>query len=155
MQINKGINALIRINPLLFILFFLIISYLASYITLLFPASASQNDTVQLLENQWQKIFIGVLVVPFVETLVFQTLIISIICNIIKRPKYSLYTSILISAMAFALNHSYNIYYILNTFLAGIILAFAYYISRYRKMSATLTIFIIHSIWNSISFLTE
>lgn len=155
MRINKGINTLIRINPLLFILCFLFASYLASYVVLLFPASASQNGTGLMPETVWQKIFLGVLVVPYFETLIFQTLIISIICTIVKRPRYSLYLSVLISAMAFSINHSYNIYYMLNTFIAGIILAFAYYIARYRKMNATITIFIIHSIWNSISFLTD
>lgn len=155
MRINKGINSLIRINPLLFILCFLLLSYLASFITLMFPASANQIDAKLLPEILWQKLFIGVLVVPFFETLIFQTLIISIICNIIKRPRYNLYISVMISAMAFALNHSYNIYYVLYTLIIGIILSFGYYISRYRKMSATITIFLIHSIWNSISFLTD
>ena len=155
MRVNKTINTIIKINPFLLILSVLIISYLISFITLLFPESANQNETEFLLETPWQKIIFGILIIPFLETIIFQTTIISIICNIIKRPKYNFYTSIIISAFAFSVSHAYNFYYLIYMFIIGIILAFVYYISRYRKMVATITIFLIHAIWNAFGFLSD
>jgi len=41
------------------------------------------------------------------------------------------------------------------TFLAGVTLAFAYYIARYRKLNATITIILIHAIWNLLGFIRD
>lgn len=152
---NKVFQFLIRLNLFFYVGLFLSLSYLFSLLTLLFPSSANQNDASDLLKTPFEKILFGVYVIPLFETLVFQTLIISGVCLLLKRPRYNFYISIILSAVAFSLNHSYNYYYMLYTFFIGIILAFAYYIARYRRTSATLTIFMIHAIWNLFLFLDE
>lgn len=155
MKTNKLFNTLRRANPILFISGFFIFIYLVSYITYLFPPSAGYNEALSSLESVWERYLIGVIIGPLLETLIFQALIIYVVCRIIKRPRYNLYASVLISAIAFGLNHCYNPYYVLYTFLIGIILAFVYYISRYRRMSPTLTVFIIHALLNFIAFIPE
>lgn len=131
---------------------FLILSLGIGFATMLLPDSYGENGTEALLDSLFKKILYGVFIVPVFETLLFQTLIISVICRIIKQAKYNFYPAILLSSMAFSLSHSYNLYYIIYTFIAGLILAFAYYIARYRKENATLLVFMIHSIFNLTSF---
>jgi membrane protease YdiL (CAAX protease family) len=95
------------------------------------------------------KIALGIFLVPLIETLLIQYLIISFICRIIRRPKYNFYTSILVSALFFSINHPYSSFYLTYTFFGGLTLAFAYYITRYRRQNAFLTVFIIHAVYNS------
>ncbi|MCD4770544.1 MAG: CPBP family intramembrane metalloprotease [Bacteroidales bacterium] len=155
MTSNPFFRFLIRINPILFILFFLAVSYLINLITIFFPPSAAEVDLGFELNTLFEEVMVFIIIAPIVETLVFQSLIISGICMLIKRPRYNFYVSILLSAFAFSLIHSYNCYYMILTFLSGIILAFAYYIARYRKDRATLLVIIIHAIWNLLSVIVE
>lgn len=145
---------LVRIKSVKFILFFLIISYVISTVTYLFPQTADEQ-TEFVLDTIFEKIFFGIFLVPLLETLLFQALIISIVCKVIKRNKFNFYPAIFISAIAFAVNHSYNYYYMIYTFLAGIILALAYYLARYRKESAVLLVFIIHAAYNLSGYILD
>ncbi len=93
-------------------------------------------------------LLIAVIVVPLIETLLFQGLIIEIVCKIIKRPRKNICIAVMASSLAFALNHTYSIGYFIITLLAGIILALAYYLGRNRKEGGIILVFIIHSIYN-------
>lgn len=155
MRKNKIFQFLINLKSVSYIAIFLLLNSVIYLFAYLLPSNSSQNDVEDSLTTIYEKIGLGVIVVPIIETLLFQSLIISVICYLIKRPKYNLYASIFISATAFSLSHSYNIYYIIMTFLTGTTLAFAYYIARYRKFNATITIILIHAIWNLFSFITD
>lgn len=149
MKANKFFSFLIRLNPFLYILLFVAFNYTISHITFFFPTEASIGSDV--LTNSFREIAFGIIIGPMIETLLFQALIISLICKFIKRPKYNLYLSLLISATVFSLDHTYNIYYVAYAFLIGISYAFAYYIGRYKKWNAALTVFLIHAIHNTIA----
>jgi membrane protease YdiL (CAAX protease family) len=98
-------------------------------------------------------LLIAVMVAPLFETLLFQSLIIEIICKIIKRPRKNICIAVIASSLAFALNHTYSISYVIITFFIGIIFALTYYLGRYRKESAILLVFIIHAMYNLSSSL--
>ena len=92
-----------------------------------------------------------VIVAPLIETLLFQSLIIELVCKLFKRPRRNLFISVTASSVAFALSHSYSISYIIITFLAGVILALAYYLGRYRKESPIVLVFVIHAVYNLLT----
>lgn len=91
---------------------------------------------------------IAVIVAPLIETLIFQALIIEIICKIIKRPRKNILIAVVASSLAFALNHTYSIGYVIFAFLVGIIYALAYYLGRYRKEGAVTLVFTLHAMYN-------
>jgi uncharacterized protein len=155
MKINNIFRFLRRINIAFYVSIFLITNYLIACISYLFPPNAMDNRTEDLFTSLYEKIIYGVIVIPIIETLLFQTLVILVVCRLIKRPKYNLYTAVIISATLFSLNHNYSIYYLIMTFVAGVTLAFAYYIARYRKFNATITIILIHALWNILGFITD
>ena len=146
---------LIRLNVIIFFSSFLLISFAISTITLFFPKTSGDVNSNIVLDSIFEKIFFGIILVPLIETLIFQSLIISVICKLIKRARSNFYPAIVFSAFAFSLNHSYNAYYMIYTFIVGTILAFAYYIARYRKESAVLLVFAIHATYNFTSFLLD
>jgi membrane protease YdiL (CAAX protease family) len=140
------VKYLIKAPAYKYILIFYLPSVLLGVITTFLPETDMAGSPVA--ESVLLNLLIAVIVAPLIETLLFQSLIIEIICKIIKRPRKSIYISVMASSIAFALNHTYSISYFLITFMAGVILALAYYLGRYRKESAIILVFLIHSIYN-------
>ncbi len=151
MKTNRLFSFLIRLNSLLYILLFVVVDYISLQITHLFPSGAGKNDVANMLNTPFKEVFFGIIIGPYIETLLFQTLVIFLICKIVKRPKYNFCLSILLSAILFSISHTYSLYYVLYAFIGGVIYANAYYFARYKKWSATLTVFIIHAIHNTIT----
>jgi len=94
--------------------------------------------------------FIGVIFVPLLETLIFQTVII----NLVKKafPKLPI-ISIIISSVLFGLSHFYSIAYILYTILMGIIFAYSYILSQKKEYNPFLVVFSIHALHNLTTFI--
>lgn len=95
-----------------------------------------------------------VLLVPFIETLVYQALLISII-NALAERQWIKYVSTGLSAIVFGLSHGYDIIYILSSTYAGLFLAiiFNYSGSLIRNRHPFLTVWYIHALHNLIVFL--
>jgi len=150
-KLIPSVNYLIKAPAYIFILVFFFPSVLLGTITTFLPepdlTGSVTTDSVVL------NLLIAVIVVPLIETLLFQSLIIEIICRIIKRPRKNICIAVMVSALAFALNHTYSLGYIIMTFFWGIIFAIAYYLGRYRKESAIILVFLIHSFYNLSSSL--
>lgn len=146
-----SVNYFIKIPAWLFMLIFFCPTVIIGAITTFLPepdlTGSLSTDSVIL------DLLIGVIVVPLIETLLFQSLIIEIICKIIKRPRRNIYFAVIVSSLAFALNHTYSFSYVIITFFIGIIFALAYYLGRYRKESAIILVSIIHSMYNLLSSL--
>jgi uncharacterized protein len=151
-KITKILYFLIRVPFFKFILLFLLITLCFGVITYFLPSNLTSETSGKGLESITEQLIFGVLIVPLIETLLFQSLIITIICKIVKRPRFNIIPALTISAMAFGLNHSYNLAYFIYTLTVGFFLALAYYVSIFRKESAILSVFLIHSIFNLISF---
>lgn len=146
MKIHPLIGYLVRIPALVFILLFLAASIVTGIITTFLPEPNVED--LFAIEDKWMEVLFALIVIPLFETFIFQALIIELVCKFIKRPRNKLYLALILSALAFAFNHSYSISYFLFTLVGGLILALAYFIGRYRRENAFLLVFIIHSLYN-------
>lgn len=155
MRTNSFFKFAIKIRTLKFLSLFLLIILLASQITRLFPEESGIVDTGFKLDAIWEKILVVIILGPLVETILFQYLVITIICRIIKRPRFNFYPAIILSAIAFAFNHNYNTYYFVYTLLVGIVYALGFYLLRYRKENGILIVFTVHGIFNFLSISQE
>jgi|SRR5690606_35903023 len=93
-----------------------------------------------------------VVIVPIIETFIFQFVIIEI-CYLIKL-KHKNNIAILISALSFGTTHFYNFIYFMSAVIIGV--GFAYYYTLFRKYGLKFSFFgiiIIHIMINFISFL--
>ncbi|TDE01962.1 CPBP family intramembrane glutamic endopeptidase [Flavobacterium hiemivividum] len=96
--------------------------------------------------------FLTVIIVPFIETFVFQKVIIEFIIN--RFPQYNLYFSIIISALIFASFHCYSTAYFIGIMFIGLNFSFFYILSMKRKdVSPFLHVTFLHMLMNFISFL--
>jgi hypothetical protein len=102
--------------------------------------------------------FLAVVFGPFIETFIFQFLIIetAMICFKKLGVPYSNITSIAISGIVFGISHSYSTYYILAASISGVLFAFFYLVARNHKfMNAFLTVWIIHTTTNFVGFVVD
>lgn len=145
-KLIPSVNYLIKAPAYIFLLVFFCPSLILGAITTFLsePESAGYWETDIIVVD----LVIAVIAAPLVETLLFQSLIIEIICKIIKRPRKNIYIAVITSALAFAFNHTYSISYVIVTFFVGIIYALAYYLGRYRKESPIILVFLLHSMDN-------
>ncbi len=150
-KLIPSVNYLIKAPVYIFILVFFFPSVVLGAITTFLPepdmTGSFTTDSIVL------DLLIAVIVVPIIETLLFQSLIIEVICKIIMRPRRNICIAVFASSLAFALNHTYSVSYFIFTFGVGIILAVAYYLGRYRKESAVVLVFLIHAMYNLSSSL--
>lgn len=100
-------------------------------------------------------ILFGIIVVPLLETMLFQTLPIWGLRALIKRPRYNLIPCILVSAIAFGFEHPFGWQYVLYGFFMGIGLATLYYLCIYRRQSAFYIVSGFHALWNTIAFIFD
>lgn len=92
-----------------------------------------------------------VILAPFLETIIFQVIVIELLIRLRVRPLIAILTS----ALLFALSHNYHIFYILAVLPSGILFAYYYYILRKRKgvLFAFLVIALLHALLNLLAFL--
>ena len=95
--------------------------------------------------------FFGVIIGPFLETMLFQALPFKITIRFFKH-KYKLFIYLFFSAGAFMLVHPLNIAYMVFSFSAGFVCALFYYIATFKKESAVLLVFLIHMSYNLVVF---
>lgn len=150
-KLIPSVNYLIKTPAYIFIFIFYFPSVLLGAITTFLPEPDMSGSF--LTDSVVLDLLIAVIVAPLLETLLFQSLIIEIICKIIKRPRKNICIAVMVSSLAFALNHTYSLSYFIITLGAGMILAVAYYLGRYRKESAIILVALIHSIYNLSSTL--
>lgn len=135
-----------RVPTIKYILIFLVPTVLLAAITTFLPEpeSADYWETDIIIID----LLIAVIAVPLIETLLFQSLIIEIICKVIKRPGKNIIIAVVVSSVAFAFNHTYSTLYVIYTLCGGIIYALAYYFGRYRKEGGIILVFLLHSFDN-------
>jgi hypothetical protein len=110
-----------------------------------------------------QEIFVGLVIGPIIETLIFQFVIYKIIFYIkgniqkylLKKECQFLGFYILISSILFAISHSYSVYYILLMIIPGAVLSYAFYFFKKNYTYPVLYTFLIHFIHNLFIFITE
>ncbi len=104
------------------------------------------------LEAQFKFTVEALVFAPLIETLVFQVWLIGYVFKG-RLKRYA----VVFSSLAFALTHYYSIYYIILSFLTGLVLSYAYVIARENnlKPSPFTIVFVIHFMYNFISFLVS
>lgn len=96
--------------------------------------------------NQVFEYFSGIVIIPMLESLLFQKLPYWGLTKIsyMRRNMWLIY---IISAALFALSHIYSIAYIIYTFIIGLILIYSYHIRINKHPFWTITL--IHSLFNA------
>jgi len=138
-----------------YIIFITLISVLIGLVILpfqlLFSAPINFEEVAPDWSNQLHIFLEVVLLGPFLETIISQFLILTILKHIkwIKKYKGS---HILISALYFGLGH-YNwggIIKVISTFLAGVIYAYSFVLYSNKKAKPIMVVFTMHALHNFI-----
>ncbi|QZY55029.1 CPBP family intramembrane glutamic endopeptidase [Crassaminicella profunda] len=150
-------NYLKELSPVKFVLFMTLSTYLSIVVFLpLFLISWKTEGFVDAgpfqSEHSIIVLFIfAIIIAPILETLVYQSFIISL-CKQFKFLNKKIII-IFISALAFSLSHTYSLSYIFNTLFIGMILAYAYLVYEDKHQSSYWIVCSIHALRNSLSLL--
>lgn len=115
---------------------------------ILFPSHTAGPVHASIIEG----FFIAVLVAPFIETLLFQHLLIKFV---LEKKATATLASCIISAILFSIGHYYSWQYILKTFLSGLLFASLYLIINNKRQNPLLIVFIAHAIYNGIGLIVD
>ncbi len=119
----------------------------------------NSNRTVQILEQSNSNLIVFLFVViigPVFETVIFQLLFINAIKAFSAKSRYTIILSVIIPSVLFGLSHPYSLYYILFSFLIGLIYSSVYYVSQFlRKENGFLIVLLLHSLNNLLAYLTN
>ncbi len=102
-------------------------------------------------ESTTEMIFILIFFAPIVETFIFQFLLINVLLKI--RLIKSAIAVVVISAIIFAIGHSYNIYGNVYIFISGILLSYSFILYIKKRGSAFWVVTAIHGLMNFIACL--
>lgn len=146
-------NKMKQLSPFMFVITITICTYLILIPFSLVEYSCQIPTTKTISQASFLgKIILASIIGPLIETLIFQHLIIEIIYKI-PKIKNTNFIAIIISSLSFALTHSYNITYIIYTFIIGLLLAYAFVIYREKSFSSFWIVTLIHSLRNTITTL--
>lgn len=117
---------------------------------------SKQNDIIKMPFKAL--LIIAVIILPIIETLIFQHYIILFFRKIYVKKNQVILFPMLYSAIAFSLAHIYSIYYMIDTFIMGLYFAYAYIyiLDKFKsKTHAFLVVLICHSLLNLHAVLTQ
>lgn len=154
---NILFNNLVKISKYKFIyisiLTVLFWTIIISFVGNLAGNTVIHNESFLIDKSYFYKFNIKVLVAPFLETLIFQFLIIEFLFAIFKNY----FICIVISSLIFGILHffnSHNLIYTLAAIITGFLFASIYIISKNRKdLNAFLIVMLVHSSSNFFAFL--
>ncbi|WP_394353722.1 CPBP family intramembrane glutamic endopeptidase [Echinicola salinicaeni] len=151
---------LLQIHRSSFLLSLCVLNILFCFLISILFSEIGESDVAKinyLEEESLTNIFLfTVIIAPFLETFLFQFLIIETVLFIFNkfRISHSIYFAIAISSLAFGLSHSYNLYYVLFTLLAGVLYASFYLLAKKRHdLNGYLTVVLIHACTNFFGFI--
>lgn len=130
---------------LLFVVANLVLSYAASAFSLLIYGEGLENPISR--ETVFKQFMTGVLLIPLLETLIFQYAIIESI-----RGKLRLRYVAIISAACFSLTHLYSTPYLLYAFFSGLIMSVLYFLQESTLRSFGM-VWLAHLLFNLLAFL--
>lgn len=161
--INKITSTLLSVNNKKFIIYCFLLSLLITLTSNIFAnifVEGELNIDNNLMKQHISVVFlIIVIILPFLETFLFQFSVIELGKMYMKNEKLILF----LSAFIFAFFHLFNSESIVNkivyfsiTFLSGLIWAIIYSVAKKRKnVNPFLLIFLIHSFENLIGFIVN
>ena len=150
---RKSIRFLIWWNKLKLIPFIsvtLLLSYVFLIPSLPFLPHFKSNGN----EFSYMRAISSLTIAPFVETLIFQALIIYLIRKFLTK---NLTVQVLISAVLFGTTHNFSPRYVLFATLVGVVLAAGYviYLRRRRWEDAAWAIILVHFLRNAIALIVS
>ena len=142
-----------RLPVIYYVLLFYILTFIG-VIPFFLPGFILNFDEIDKFPSTWDEsilifILVSVVIVPIIETYIFQGLILNLLKNKFKNDRNH-FKKATVSALAFGLFHWYNLKYVLVAIIVGYILAYA----RLFKIEDKKDIFyviIIHSLRNFTS----
>ncbi len=156
-KIQKYYKGYSELNIILFIVFNVILLILINLSIRFLPFMGSLKNTVvkDMFEGHsiYYAFFMTNILIPLLETLIFQTLVIKGVFFLLKKKNtIKVITAITISAILFSINHLFSLLYLLLTFFIGLVLANVYIIMVKRRHYPTLITFLIHALYNTTLF---
>ncbi len=138
-----------------FLFFFLLITLYIFPIPILYISHLIQGkkSMTELPVTGLSDAFIAIIIIPVVETLIFQTLIFYICKEKLKIRNFLLI--VFLSAFAFGIYHFYDLTYILYGFTSGVVFALGYGIFRRINFHPILIVSLAHAIVNGIAVLAR
>ncbi len=153
---------LLKTTPFYFLVTISLIGILLSF-SMAFIESYFVNDITVESSMNLQDLTVGaivdaVLISPFIETFIFQYMLIFGISSILeKRFSFKSYPlAILISALLFGAIHCDSFSYVISAFIMGIYFGYIAVVSevlRKQKISVLVSVFFVHALVNLISIL--
>lgn len=153
-QINIFHLSLMRIPKWKFIIIMGLFGFLLnlllsniSYYILDIDLAAEYHETQEILLFTFLS---AVIISPFIETLIFQAMVL----NSLKTHSISLGFKILISALFFGIFHLiYNVIYGICAFIIGIILAYSFVVYERKNQNPIIVVTLIHSLINLLTLI--
>jgi uncharacterized protein len=147
-----------RLHPLFFVYLVLFFSYVVLMPLLALEQAAPHAAALQATggpENLpafplLSRLIMGSLIVPALETTVFQWLPLRLACTWLKLPPL---LGIAVSAVFFGVAHNYSVGYVVFTTLIGAVLAWGFVARDYDGGRAFLWIAVVHALRNAVSAL--
>lgn len=135
---------------------FLSIKIFVSLIGTSFFSITSSNSVIGSMSNKVIVFFVSIVIAPIFETAIFFSLLFYLCIYFRKNAhikQYIFYIYILLSALLFSLNHSFSWFYIIITFISGIMYATIYYKAYAKRYSPFKGVVLIHSLYNLFVFI--
>lgn len=149
-------NGLRRMHWILFIGYGLGLVVLVGYVVFSVAPAGSDTNSVanELSDIVATKFVVVVLLAPLLETFVFQS-VPFFVFRWFTKGQLNFWLCLFVSASAFGLSHSYNVYYFLAGFLVGAVFIHLYYLANLRRQSAFALVFAVHALNNLVVFLAK
>lgn len=161
MKLNKIYLIFSRLNVIIQLLIFTLISLLASETLFLIFQLINKEDVFKLDFSEYTKFemfFEAVFLAPLIETVIFQFILIELfLYGFSKLPNTRKYVlSVLLSGTFFGILHLYNTSYMIATAILGWIFGSIYIFYKInQKIKPFFAVFIIHSFDNLITLFID
>tara|TARA_R110001583_G_C5514211_1_gene397004 strand:- start:71 stop:556 length:486 start_codon:yes stop_codon:yes gene_type:complete len=143
---------LVKKNSFNFILinFITLLLIVTPFIFLKYFLNISSINTIMANSSNLKQFFVGVILGPIIETLIFQILVIKLVLIITNKKSIVIFSS----AFIFGLTHYFSFFYFTYAFTVGLFFAYLYFLSELKKINPFLTLLIVHSLYNLLIFLS-
>jgi hypothetical protein len=153
------ISKLKSINIIIFSFIAVVITLIGIFIInrFIFYEIPDLPDSIKKMEESKYLFFIeAIVLVPLLETFVFQKLVIDFSTRILEKfKKETFIIPIIISSILFSVEHIYNLIYFFDGLYMGIIFAFCYKIITLRKENPFIIVTVIHSFVNLLPVIRD
>jgi hypothetical protein len=102
-------------------------------------------------DSKLEEFFVGVVLAPFIETFLFQHIVIITL----QKLKINLNLIVLICGAIFGLMHMYSVGYVLGAFITGVLYSLLYLIMQKKQCNPIVIVAICHSAFNLIAFIVN